>query len=118
MGLSDIAKQHVARFTSNTNEFGVEYTLMATDDTTLVVAGLQTMHHTKFDLEGDMVNSLVTSVAFAESLLIGYPYLNVDGEIDFTGHKVTFDSITYMVREFFPDEKVDLIVLILVQWQA
>ncbi len=118
MGLSEIAKQHVARFTSNTDEFGVEYTLTAPDDTTLVVAGMQTMHHTKFDLEGEMVNSLVTSVAFAESFLTEYPYINDDNEIDFTGHKVTFDSVTYMVREFFPDEKVDLIVLILVQWQA
>ncbi len=118
MGLIEMAIRDLKDITSNGDEFGISITLTAPDDSTITINGLQTLHHTGFDLDGVRVNSKISSVAISTELLEDYPYIDDSDEINFSNHKVTTGGNTYIVREFFPDEKLKLTVLILSKWQS
>jgi hypothetical protein len=76
------------------------------------------LHHTGFDLDGVRVNSKISSVAISTELLEDYPYIDSSDEINFSNHRVDTGGNNYIVREFFPDEKLKLVVLILSKWQV
>lgn len=118
MSLTERAIQDLQRITSNSNEWGVEIVLISTDDTTITINGFATKHHTAFDVDGMRENTAISSVAVSHGLLVDYTYIDADGYVNFTGHKVTTGGKNYIVREFFPDNKLELTVLILEAWQA
>lgn len=119
MGLNDIAKADLLKITTNLNDFGVNISLIAPDDTEADIVGYDTKHHTSFDLDsGVMVNARVASISFSLGQLTDYPHINEHGNIDFSGHKVNVDSEDYLVREYYPDLKLNTVVLILQEWQA
>lgn len=118
MSLNDRAIEDLKRISSNADEFGTEIILTAPDDSTVTINGLQTLHHTGFDLDGVRVNSKISSVGISTELLGDYPYIDADGEVNFSNHKVTTGGNDYIVREFYPDEKLKFTTLILSAWQA
>jgi hypothetical protein len=126
MNLSDRAIRDFKRFTSDAaNGFGIQITLEAPNGETAIVNGFSTAHHYSlvFDEQGKAieVNSKKASVAFSEGALLevnpNYP-IRTNGEVTFKNHKVDYvDSTgtvqTYVALQYFPDEKIGCIVLIL-----
>ncbi len=120
MSLINRAKEDWQRFTTNLNEFGVEMTLEDLAFEQYAVSGLFTKHHLGIDTEGNLVNTKNAHFSISEQVLTGlnYPIRNADGEVDLKGHKLFVKDSTgveksFIIREFFPDETIGLIVCIL-----
>jgi len=121
MSLVDRAKSDWQQFTTNTTGgFGTAITLTAPNSTQLSIVGLATKHHIGIGLDGEMVHTKNAHISFSEKQLIDavYPYKNAGGEVNLSGHKATWidsrgSSITYVIREFFPDETIGVILCIL-----
>jgi hypothetical protein len=119
MSLLDQARADIEQITSNADDFGVSITFLAPDNvTTITINGLHTKHHLGVDTDGNRANVKNAHISFAESLMIGYPIRNAAGEVNLAGHKVTVKDSTgvdlqYIIREWYPDETVGLIVCIL-----
>lgn len=118
MGLINLARAHVKRFTSDANHFGVPIVCTAPNDDTVTLNGYATLHHTSYDEEGILIDSKVSSIAISEDLLINYPVRNSNGDVDLSGHTFLVAGKSYMTRNFYPDETLGLIVVILQEWQA
>lgn len=127
MSLIDQAKEDWKTITSNTDEFGIAITLEATPYETADVIGLHTKHHLSLDTEGNPVNSRNAHISVSEALIIAanpdYPIRNAKGEVYLKNHKVTVkDSTgvakTYVINEWFPDETIGVIVIILGDYGA
>lgn len=132
MGLIAQAKADIERITSSLNEWAVPITFVVpgsafdlTFDETLntdkmvTLKGLHTKHHLGITEDQRRVNTKNASVTIAEKFLtdIGYP-VRVNGEVQMRDHKVFVKDSTgtvcfYVIREWFPDETVGLIVFIL-----
>ena len=119
MSLTDRAISDLKRFISNSDEFGVPITLTAPDTTVLIVDGWQTLHHTSFNEFGERNNTKIASVAISLEELVdnNYPHI-ISGEADFNNHLVTVKGKDYVVSEFYPDELLRVVILILSEWQA
>ena len=72
------------------------------------------------DDDGNVVNTKNAHISFSEKQLTdaSYPTRNADGDVALYGHKATWidstgSSITYTIREFFPDETIGVILCIL-----
>jgi hypothetical protein len=120
MGLIEQAQIDIREITSNLNDFGVAMKLIAPNLTELDLVGLHTKHHLGYDQDGKMVNTKNAHVSFSEDILVdaSYPYRNASGEVNLKGHKVivkdsTRNDVEYIIREWFPDETIGLIVCIL-----
>lgn len=120
MSLIETAQQDWQRFTSNTDEFGVELSFTSPTGETATVNGLHTKHHLSVSPEGVAVNSKNAHVCVSEALLTAasYPVRNSDGEVSMKAHSVsckdsTGTAKTYVVQQAFQDETVGVIVLIL-----
>ena len=121
MGLIDTINKDILKITTNLNEFGVEMTLTTPDDLiSELITGLHTKHHLAIDTDGNQVNSKNAHISFSESQLtaLSYPLRNANGEVDLKDHKVTVKDSTgldknYVIREWFPDETIGIIVCIL-----
>ena len=122
MGLVAQAQADIKEITSNPDDFGVEITLIAPTSETAVIIGLHTKHHLGIDTDGLPVNSKKAYVSFSENTLIAanasYPIRNTNGEVELKNHRVKVKDSTgtlcqYVIREWFPDEEVGLIVCIL-----
>lgn len=127
MGLLEQIKSDIKKFTSNTNEFGVEITFISNDSppSTCTIAGTTTKHRLAVDREGAPYNGRNMSCSVSEESLLdeSYPVRNDDGEVDLKWHKVQFkDSTetnkTYLIESWYPDEKVGLIVCILGEYTS
>lgn len=119
MSLIDQAKADTQAITSNLNGFGRTCYFTAPTSETATVVGIYNQHHTAYDTEGVRINALIASICVSESLLVAtyYPTRNANDEIDFTRHRVTADGFDYVCREWFMDDTVGLITLILGQWE-
>lgn len=120
MGLIAQIKADIEQITSNSNEFGVELTLVAPEGQTATVTGLHTKHNINFDTEGNKINSLNAHASFSEKFLIDadYPVRNSEGEVDLKRHRLSAKDSTgivkhYIINESWPDETLGLIVCIL-----
>lgn len=118
MGLLEMARQDLKDITSNLNDFSVPATFVAPGGETITINVLHTKHHLKIDTDGNPVNSKNAHISFSESNMIGYTVRNVSGEVNLKGHRVTVKDSTgvdkqYMIRQWFPDETLGLIVCIL-----
>lgn len=120
MSLLDTAREDLAIFTGDLNDFGIEITFITPDDVkTVIVVGYATKHHTKFDEDGVRVSSKVASVSVMEKFLtdLGYP-VRQNSEVNMVDHKVSFADSTgnvrnYKITEMFPDESLGLITFML-----
>lgn len=118
MGLIQQAKLDIQQITSNLNDFGVEITLLNPTGETITITGLHTKHHMTYDAEGKPINGRNAHLSFSEGVLVNYTIRNSKGEVDMKGHVATINDSTetpktYVVREWFPDETIGLIVCIL-----
>lgn len=118
MSLLDRARQDARRIVSSGAGFAFPITF-TNGVKTATVNGTGKKHHIKFDDQGAVVNALNATVTVAETDLTdaGYPIRDVNGEISLRDHTVTWADAkgtnTYEVSEWFPDEHLGLIVLIL-----
>lgn len=125
MGLIDTIKQDIQNITTDLSGFGIEINLTTPDDALSVdIVGLHTKHHLGIDTEGNQVNTKNTHIAISEQVLIdlGYPVRNANEEVFLRDHKVLAKDSTgvlksYVIREWFPDETIGLIVCILGDYQ-
>lgn len=121
MGLTETIKQDIQKITTDLSGFGIEINLTTPDDATSVdIVGLHTKHHLGIDTDGNQVNTKNTHIAISEQVLIdlGYPVRNANQEVFLRDHKVLVKDSTgvlksYVIREWFPDETIGLIVCIL-----
>lgn len=123
MGLLDIAKRDIEQITSDLTGFAAVITL--TDPGTseqATVNGLHTKHHLSIDTDGNQVNTKNAHISFSEANLILanalYPIRNANAEVDLQNHRVDVKDSTgvskqYVIRQWFPDETIGLIVCIL-----
>lgn len=121
MGLTHQMKDDVARFTSDSNDFGqVGNFTKANTLETASVFGYATKHRQDVINDGELVNSKISSFAVSEQLLVaaGYPVRNANQEVSLIDDLLSVADSSgvfkdYIVRENYPDEQLGLIVLIL-----
>jgi hypothetical protein len=120
MGLQEQAKADIEQITSNSDEWGVEMTLIAPDSSTVTITGLHSKHHLGVNNEGVRVNAKNAHVSFSEKFLTDadYPVRNTAGEVNLKNHQVSVKDSTgmvwdYVIREWYPDETIGFIVCIL-----
>ena len=121
MSLIDRAKTDWQRFTTNSDEFGVSILLQNPAETvSLSIVGLATKHRIGIDTDGNLVNTKNAHCSFAEKPLTdaSYPVRNSSGEVFLEGHRVSWKDSTgntkkYVIREWYQDETVGMIVCIL-----
>lgn len=117
----DCAKEDMQDITSDLDGFAVSVKLESPDSKVAEVSGIHAKHHLGIDTNTLLpINTKTASVGIAENLLteVGYPVRNENGEVDLEKHKVDIIDSTgevklYVVREWYPDEMLGLIVLIL-----
>lgn len=119
MNLKQLAQRDIATITGNTNDFADEATLTKPTDpeTNTTVNVIHTKHHLSLDTDGLPVNGKVASIAFSEDN-IDESIRNVNNEVDLIDWKVLVKDSTgtdkqYIIREWFPDEMIGMIVCIL-----
>ncbi len=125
MSLTNKAIADAQQITSNGNDFGVSCVFASPTQETATVNVLHTKHNTGFDSEtGIRVNSKIASIAVSEPLLNAAGYVTRDsaGECTLKNHRVSIADSTgnvneYKVSENYPDEKLGLIVLILIDFE-
>jgi len=121
MGLTELSISHAKTFTTDSNHWGVEMTFTAPTAETVTFNGLHVRHNTRYDQEsGALVSGRNASVTVSESELTdaSYPVRDADDDVSLLNHRVSVaDSTTtvreYVIREWFPDEKLGIIVCIL-----
>jgi hypothetical protein len=121
MSILELMKRDANAITTNTNEFSQAVTFISPDAVEAVVNGLHTKHHLGYDLEtAQEINTLKAHVCVSEQELIalGYPVRDVNNHVKLKGHKVKAKDAngllcTYVVQEFFPNDVVGTISLIL-----
>ena len=118
MGLMEQAQIDTNFITTNLNDFSTEFTITSPTAVILNAKGLFIKHHLGVDSDGNMVNSKKATITFAERSMGSYPLRNLKGQVDLRGHKISVADSTgivsnYMIREWFPDETIGLIVCIL-----
>lgn len=126
MGLKERAQELNKRFTSDSSTFFAESAdFTAPTGETATVNVLHTKHHTAYSAEGEMVNVLVASIAVNEEILTddGYPTRDASNEVTFSDHRVSIKDSSQVVKEYicdewYPDEYLGMIVLILKYYSA
>lgn len=120
MSLVSRAKEDIQKITSNLNEWGVDLVLLPIGSNTQYPAkGVHTKHHLGLTSEGIPANVKTASVAISEANFpVDYPIRDANGEVKLKGHRCYVNDSTgiqkkYIIREWFPDEMIGLIVLIL-----
>jgi hypothetical protein len=121
MGLLEQARADIKQITGNTDEFAVNATFRAPapGNQTMTIPVIHTKHHLGQDSEGRPKNTKNAHISFSESAVPAeYPIRNTTGEVSLHGHQVTVKDSTgtdkqYMIREWFPDETLGLIVCIM-----
>jgi len=125
MSLTERAIADAQQITSNGTDFGVECVFVSPTNETVTANALHTKHNTGVDFEtGMLVNSKIASIAVSEPLLnsLGYVTRDTAGECTLKNHRVSVADSTGLVNEYkvsenYPDEKLGLIVLILVDFE-
>tara|TARA_R110000851_G_scaffold173886_2_gene320158 strand:+ start:23 stop:406 length:384 start_codon:yes stop_codon:yes gene_type:complete len=114
------ARRDVKKFIKS-GGFQEEIFLITPDGlTTLTTSGLAGKHWINFDSDGVPINSKNAHICIDEDVLTlnNYPFRNSDGDVSLKGHKVNVKDSSgtlknYIIKEWFPDETLGLIVCIL-----
>lgn len=115
------AKKYVTR-----GGFEENITLKSADGLkTIETTGFVSKHWINFDTDGNGVNTKNAHICIDEDLLTegGYPVRNSDKEVHLKGHKVSTPDSSgvikeYVIKEWFPDETLGLIVCILGDYES
>jgi len=104
--------------TQNVNGFSVPITLIPPTGSNLIVRGIPTRHHNAFDEDGVRISSKIASVSISMDQLTTYTYRNANGDVFMDQHKLkvtdsTGTENTYRITEWFPDEALNLLTLML-----
>lgn len=126
MGLFEQAILDARQISSDAvNGFGVSIEFTAPNADTATINGLYTKHRVNVDQDGLPTNAKKASVTVSEKLLtdLGYPVRNSQGDVYLESHRVKVKDAEgvlyeYVVREWFPDETLGLIVCILGDYEA
>lgn len=120
MGLIEQARKDVRQFISNPDEFGVEVNFLAPTSELVTINCTAMKHSTGIGTDGLPVRSKIAHLNVSELQLTeqSYPTRNAAGLVHFAGHIVTWKDSTgilqkYNVNEWFPDETLGTIVLLL-----
>lgn len=119
--LDDRAKADWQTITTDKNGWGNDITLTHSDGVqTIVVTGITSKHHIGIDTDGNLMNVKNAHISFSEQLVIdgSFPIRNTEGNVYMENYRATFkdskgDDITYVIREWFPDEKLGVILCLL-----
>jgi hypothetical protein len=114
------ARRDVKKFIKS-GGFQEDISLITPDGTTtLITAGLASKHWINFDSDGLPINSKNAHICIDEDVLTvnDYPYRDADGDISLKKHKIDVKDSSgiiknYVIKEWFPDETLGLIVCIL-----
>lgn len=127
MNIQDRAKAAIKRITGNIDGAGVAITLIKPNGgLSFDIVGTSTKHHLSVDQEtGELTNSMTASISFSEenSIAAGLDIRNSKGEVDLKGYHAKLADSTdvikeYIITEWFPDEKLALIVCMLGYYEA
>jgi hypothetical protein len=127
MGLMEQARADAKRIlTDATNGFAVSATLTAPNGTTTAtVNALHVKHHLGVNTEGEMVNTKTARITIAESSLddAGYTVRDSNGVVNLKDHRVAVKDSSgvtrqYIMRQWFPDEAVGVIMCMLDEYEA
>lgn len=119
MSLVEQSRLDVQCIVENLEEWGQNMTFTSPDGTMIAaIQGIHTKHHMSVDDYGVPFNDRKASVAVSDaSFPDTYPLYNADGDVRLKGHKVTVtdskQQYTYIIKEWFPDRAIGLIVCIL-----
>lgn len=115
MGLTEISQLDAQSITSDLDGWGVTAVLTPASGQPASFGVLHTVHHMGQDTDGNISNTKQASIAVSMNLLDTslYPYRNASGEVSFKNHSAVFNGSNYIVREWFPDETLRIVVLIL-----
>ena len=119
MSLINAAKRDIKQVTSNLNEWALDVELITPIGDTVSIKGVHTKHHIGLDSDGIPVNAKTSSLAFSEdNLPVGISIRNAKSEVVLKNWKCNVIDSTgivknYVIREWFPDEMIGLIVCIL-----
>lgn len=122
MGILDFIKRDARRIVTNVNDFAEEtVTFIAPTGEIANVQALHTKHHLGYDLQtAQEINTMKGHVCVSEQSLIdlNYPVRDSQGRVSLKNHKVIATDAngvewTYIVNEFFPNDKVGVISVIL-----
>lgn len=121
MSLLDDAISDFASITGNSQD-GVEITLTSPALDTVTFNGFRNRIRLQYNALGEQVNSQNATVAFSERNIGAYPLRDSSGRVNLRGHKVTTkDSTnticTFIADEWYPDETLACIVVILGEWR-
>lgn len=126
MSLTELAKADIEQITSNSDEWGIALSFQAPapGSETAEVKGLATKHRINIDSEGLPTNSKNASCTVSEKFLTdaGYPVRNSKNEVALQDHRVRWTDSSgllceYIISQWFPDEKLGLIVCILEDYE-
>lgn len=120
MSFLDQIKADIEQITGDADGMTKSLFLQAPTGETATITGLHTKHHLSTDTDGNNVNAKNAHISFSEKYLtdLNYPVRDILGRVTLKGHKVTVSDSTgnnsvYMIREWYPDETIGLIVCIL-----
>lgn len=121
MDLLTQIRMDVAQITGDTGGFATSILFETPAGQEYTIPGTRTKHHLGFDpVNGNRKNVRTASISVSESALkaASYPYRNVAGEVHLATHKVSYADASgrvckYVIREWYPDETLGLIVCIL-----
>lgn len=121
MSILQLMKRDANTITKNTGEFAEPVIFIAPTGQTVTVNALHTKHHLGYDLQtAQEINTLKAHVCVSEQELTAFSYPVRDGnlKVSLIGHKVVAKDANgvdwlYIVNEFFPNDKVGTISIIL-----
>lgn len=120
MNLFEQVKRDIQQITTAINEFSTPVVFTAPTGETASVYAQYSDHSNTYDSEGVPISGKFTHVAISESTLTdeGYPTRNSAGLINLLNHVVSVSyadgsTKTYIVHETRPDYTINLILLIL-----
>lgn len=117
----DRAKRDVERFTSDPNEWTRPIVMTPPGGPDYTVTGIHTKHHLSVDASYEkFVNFKNSHIAVTEKQLVdlGYPLRDANANVQLAKHQVQVPDSTgvikkYVVDQWFPDETLGLITMIL-----
>lgn len=122
MGLLELMKEDANLMTTDSDDgFAEPVTFIAPSGMEVTVNALHTKHHLGFDIQkAQEINTMKGHVCVAEKELtdLGYPVRNSVNEVSLMKHKIKAKDAngllwTYKVAQFFPNDKVGTISIIL-----
>jgi hypothetical protein len=121
MTLLEAIKRDANTITKNISEFAETVVFIAPTGQQVSVKGIHTKHHLGYDLQtAQEINTLKAHVCVSEQELtaLAYPVRDANNNVNLKNHRVRAHDAngvewTYAIHEWFPNDKVGTISIIL-----